>query len=165
MKTLIALLVLAVTLVPVACGGDDEPPSDARDIPTAVQGDIGVETTLGETDRGVATGGGGRVSRNLVGKDAAEIRIEAAPKGVAYLTEHVTVEAGEALLHFENPQFEAHDTDLETVDGELIADMETIGGGYADVPIKDLEPGEYVFYCSVPGHREAGMEGTLTVTG
>lgn len=27
----------------------------------------------------------------------------------------------------------------------------------------NIEPGDYIFYCSIPGHREAGMEGTLTI--
>ena len=27
----------------------------------------------------------------------------------------------------------------------------------------DAEPGEYQFYCSVPGHAQAGMVGTLVI--
>ena len=152
MKIVIALLIVALSLAPMACGDEDR----STDLPPP-------GPTEGVEKDGVAVGGGGRVS--TVGKGASEIRIEAAPRGVAYETEHVTVEAGETLLHFVNPQSVPHDVDLATVDGTLIADMETIAGGYADVPIENLRPGEYVFYCTVPGHREAGMEGTVTVTG
>ena len=36
-------------------------------------------------------------------------------------------------------------------------------GRHQDLTLK-LKPGKYTFYCSVPGHRQAGMEGTLTVS-
>lgn len=153
MKTFI-LIVAASLLVLGGCGGEDETTAKREDLPP-------VGTAIGEAMPGVAEGGGGRVSR--VREGASEIRVVAAAKGLAYETHHVTIEHGETLLHFENPQLEVHDVDLENEDGELIADMETIGGGYADVPIYYLDPGEYTFYCSVPGHREAGMEGTVTV--
>jgi plastocyanin len=35
-------------------------------------------------------------------------------------------------------------------------------GGVSEIQV-DVQPGDYTFYCSVPGHREGGMEGTLTV--
>lgn len=52
-----------------------------------------------------------------------------------------------------------HDFTVDELDTHVAADPgETaIGGLRAD------EPGRYAFYCSVPGHREAGMEGVLVV--
>lgn len=39
----------------------------------------------------------------------------------------------------------------------------TVGQGGTSKVSATLKPGTYTFYCSVPGHREAGMQGTLTV--
>ena len=36
-------------------------------------------------------------------------------------------------------------------------------GGSSKVTVT-LKPGTYQFYCPIPGHKEAGMEGTLTVS-
>jgi plastocyanin len=41
--------------------------------------------------------------------------------------------------------------------------LEADGGGGSQSKKIDLKPGKYTFYCSVPGHRQAGMVGTLTV--
>jgi plastocyanin len=41
--------------------------------------------------------------------------------------------------------------------------LEVNGNGDSDELKLDVKPGEYTYYCSIPGHR-ASMEGTLTVT-
>jgi plastocyanin len=38
------------------------------------------------------------------------------------------------------------------------------GSGQSDELKVDLKPGKYTIFCDLPGHREAGMEGTITVT-
>ena len=37
-------------------------------------------------------------------------------------------------------------------------------GGTSVITITDLKPGTYTLYCAVPGHEQAGMKGTLTVS-
>lgn len=160
-RRLAALLPCLLVAATASGCGDDGGNDDPAGTNEPAKPDTRIPAGGRETAEGVAVGGGGRVSTVYPG--ASKIRIKAAPKGLAYTTDHVESEAGETLLRFENPQTTPHDVDLEDADGKPIADMELIGGGYADVPIDDLEPGEYTFYCSVPGHREAGMEGTLTV--
>lgn len=49
---------------------------------------------------------------------------------------------------------------IEGVDGY---ELRVEGSGDTDAKKVDLEPGEYVVYCDIPGHRSQGMEGTLTV--
>lgn len=80
---------------------------------------------------------------------------------LAFNTDALQAEAGEVTIRFDNPAAIEHDVAIEH-DGAQIAKSDLVSEGETTVSA-ELEPGEYVFYCSVPGHREGGMEGTLTV--
>jgi plastocyanin len=71
--------------------------------------------------------------------------------------------AGAVTLVYDNPSPVQHNIALE-FEGEEIAATETVADRKVELRQR-LQPGEYVFYCAVPGHREGGMEGDLTVTG
>jgi plastocyanin len=93
---------------------------------------------------------------------AAGLELSAPADGaLAYDTDQLDAEAGEVTIGFDNPASVEHDVTIEQ-DAEEIAKSDLVSEGTTEVSA-DLEPGEYVFYCSVPGHREGGMEGTLTV--
>jgi plastocyanin len=71
--------------------------------------------------------------------------------------------AGTITLVMENPSAIEHNI---AVRGEGVDEQgAVVGQGETSRVTVDLEPGEYEFYCSVPGHDEAGMNGTLTVSG
>lgn len=69
----------------------------------------------------------------------------------------ITVEAGEVTITAQNNGVVEHDFSIEEADVKVYAT-----GGEQTTETITLEPGTYTFFCSVPGHREAGMEGTLT---
>jgi plastocyanin len=147
MKKVLTFLALAfASLALVACGGDD---------------DDGTTTT--ETGGGASNGAATTEEGGNGGGKGSTIQIAAADSGLAFTSDNLTAKAGAATLEFTNPQPIGHDADVEDSSGKVIADTEVITQGSDSAALKDLKPGKYVFFCSVPGHREGGMEGTLTV--
>jgi uncharacterized cupredoxin-like copper-binding protein len=56
----------------------------------------------------------------------------------------------------------SHNVTVASSSGEVLGATPTFTGGSRTLSLT-LKPGTYKFYCTVPGHRAAGMEGTLTV--
>jgi len=136
---LLLLTTLALVVAVAACGGDDD--DESSDEPTAE------ETTTEDTG-----GGGG---------DTATIMLAADPNGdLAFDQTELTAAAGEVTIEFMNDSGIPHNVEVEGNGVEEVSD--TITEGSTTLTLT-LEPGEYEFYCAVPGHREGGMEGTLTV--
>lgn len=67
--------------------------------------------------------------------------------------------AGEVTVELTCEEAVAHTFVLEET-GETVADC---NAGGTDSGSVELAAGTYTFYCDLPGHRSAGMEGTLTV--
>ena len=69
--------------------------------------------------------------------------------------------AGRITVRLTNDSAVAHNATIAQGSKTLGA-TKTITGSTDTATLK-LDPGEYVFFCSVPGHRQSGMQGTLTV--
>lgn len=89
------------------------------------------------------------------------LQLAADPSAIAYDTASLTSKPGKVTIDFSNPAPLEHDVAIEA-DGKEIAGSELVTEADTSVSA-ELEPGTYTFYCTVPGHREAGMEGTLEV--
>ncbi len=137
MNKLLALICVlaAVPFVLAACGGDDD----------------GEETAAAPTEQAES------------GEDGGEtVSVSAAPDGSLEFAQQVLqAPAGSVTFEFDNPASLTHDFCLEQ-DGEDLGCSDQIAESSSTLTA-NLEPGSYVFYCSVAGHREGGMEGQLTV--
>lgn len=89
------------------------------------------------------------------------LQLAASPSDLAFDTTSLSSKPGKVTIDFDNPAALEHNVAIEQ-DGKEIATSETITEGKTSVAV-DLAPDTYTFLCTVPGHAEAGMEGTLTV--
>jgi plastocyanin len=89
------------------------------------------------------------------------LQLAADPAALAYDQTELTAKAGKVTIDFDNPSPIPHNVVIEA-DGKELTGFEPIAEG-KESESAELKAGSYTFFCSVPGHREAGMEGTLTV--
>jgi plastocyanin len=139
-KGLILIAVVALAGFGLAaCGGDDDEDTTAA------------ATTTTETAPAGAGGG------------ASTVDVSAPADGsLSFDQTDLTTKAGSVTINFDNPASLSHDVKVEDSSGSELGGTDLVSQGDATATV-DLQAGTYTFFCSVPGHREAGMEGTLTV--
>ena len=94
---------------------------------------------------------------------AQSLSVEANPEGqLKFNKTALTAKAGKVSIDFSNMAPLAHNLTVASASGAVVGATPTLQGGAKALTL-NLKPGTYKFYCSVPGHRMAGMEGTLTV--
>jgi plastocyanin len=128
--------------------GHEEPGSKA---PAEAEEDG--EAEAGEEQGGAAAGAGG---------PGGTLQLAADASAIAYDETELSSAPGKVTIDFTNPAPVEHDVAIESEDGKELAASEVITSGETSVST-ELAAGTYTFFCTVPGHREAGMEGTLSV--
>ena len=94
---------------------------------------------------------------------ATTLKLAANPAGqLAYDTKQLSAKAGKVTIEMTNMSPVEHD--VAVAQGTTVAGQTPVFTGGTKSVTLTLKPGTYTFYCTVPGHRQAGMEGTLTVS-
>lgn len=135
MKKLTAMLVLALVSAGLfACGGgDDSAATPVTDFPTS----------------------------DSVSGDATVVYVADPDGRLAYNVTESSSSPGKVKVEFVNSQDVEHDLAIEDPSGKTIGKTARISEDIASTTV-DLKPAtEYIVYCTVPGHRKAGMKGHI----
>jgi plastocyanin len=153
----IALAVGALALA--GCGSSSSTTSSSSSTPTSAATTARSATTSSTpTTSGTAAGaagGGASASQSLT--------LAANPEGqLSFDKTSLAAKAGNVAIAFTNMAPLSHNVTIENSSGQTVAATPSFQGGSKTLKLT-LKAGTYKFFCSIPGHRAAGMEGTLTV--
>ena len=145
--------IAALACVAAGCGG-----SGSSGTTTGAAATHGSTATPSQT----ATGGAATGTTVTTGGSGATtvFNIQASASELAFVPNALSAPAGRIMIRMTNPSQLQHSIAL-AVTG--IPAGPIVGHGGVSEVVANLAPGTYTFYCTVPGHREAGMTGTLTV--
>jgi uncharacterized cupredoxin-like copper-binding protein len=132
---------------------------DAEDVAAYVADAVG----KGGKDTGALAQVGAAQAKGTAKAKGGVLSIPADPGGaLAYVFANAQAPAGQIEIESKNDSSVQHDIAIEG-NGQPEKAGEVVSGGGVSKISADLKPGDYEFYCTVTGHRQAGMEGKLTV--
>lgn len=142
------------------------PDADALDVSDEAARDIAayVATAVGKSgeDGGLLATVGVKRSTEIARGEGGEVDIPADPSGaLAYAFGGARASAGELTLNSQNESAIDHNIAIEGMGVDEVGPV--VKDGAVSTVSFEAEPGEYTYYCSVPGHREGGMLGKLAV--
>lgn len=112
-------------------------------------------------DNGDENGGSGAPAPAPTG-GAETLKLKADASGqLRFDTKTLQARAGKVTIVMDNPATSPHDVAIEGAGVDEKGPVVQKGG--TSRVTATLKAGKYTFCCSVPGHREGGIEGTLTV--
>jgi plastocyanin len=111
-------------------------------------------------DSGRLAGIGAKKATKSTSANNGQLDIPTASVGLAFEFASATAPAGALTIVTKNVQSTPHNIALEGNGVDQKGPV--VSNGTSTIKV-DLKPGTYTFYCSVPGHREGGMVGKLTV--
>lgn len=145
------LAIVAAGAVANAAGMREIEEHGAEEGEVAAEGEAGAE---GAATEGTATEGG--AAAEIPAGAAVWVADEIGP----YTAAPDTLEAGEVTVAIENVGDIVHNVVFEELGSDPVVEAQA---GEVDVATTSISAGDYVYYCSIPGHRAAGMEGSLVV--
>jgi plastocyanin len=89
------------------------------------------------------------------------VKLAADPTELLYDTKKLTSKPGKVTIDFDNPAQLEHDVAVAK-GSAVLGKTDLIAQGKTSTSV-ELAAGTYTFFCTVPGHREAGMVGTLQI--
>jgi plastocyanin len=160
-----ALCVVAIAaIVPAVagCGGSSSSGTTTHSTPvtstsSATTSGGGATTQTGTRSTTTTSGGtttGGSTAATTV------LNVQASASELAFVPNTLSAPAGRIMIRMTNPSQLQHSIAL-AVSG--VQPGPVVGNGGVSEVVATLTPGTYTYYCTVPGHRQAGMTGTLTV--
>jgi uncharacterized cupredoxin-like copper-binding protein len=135
--SLLAIAPVAVALVIAGCGGGNSGSSTAA--------------TTGSSS---GSGGQGQLLK-LTADPGGQLRFD---------TAKLTAKPGKVTIRMTNPSSAGMDHGIAVEGNGVDSDGPTVAPGNTSSVTVTLKKGTYVYYCPVPGHKQAGMKGTLKVS-